>query len=321
MNNISNNSNQSSIYFTKYQWFELFGLVFERDIMCLFINLPISFIGFILNILSYAILSKKAFEKVVIYSYMRMYTLNSIIINLVSIFLFTANSNYYFEFSYASAIPSYFLSYAYIPIINICMFFAILIEIVITIERISNLKLRFRSITRQKPKHFGIIFLLASLVINVQYFFNQEPTFVDLKLNSTAIFRINYIQSTAFSLSLTGIILNFCTYFIRDVILLVLQCFLSIYSMYLIKNYFKNKRNIFVTQQDSNHNKDPTANQISNIQSSSNPDNLPKTSNSESIHKNITKADHNLTIMIVIMTFLSILEHFLLIFVAVFLFS
>ena len=56
MNNISNNSNQSSFYLTKYKWFELFGLVFEREIMCLFINLTIRFIGFVLNILSYAIL-------------------------------------------------------------------------------------------------------------------------------------------------------------------------------------------------------------------------------------------------------------------------
>ena len=188
MNNISNNSNQSSIYLTKYQWFQVFGLTFERDIMCLFINLPISFIGFVLNIISYAILSKKAFEKVVIYSYMRMYTLNSIIINLVSIFLFTANSNYYFDFSYASPIPSY-LSYVYIPVINICMPCAILIEIVITIERISNFKLSFRSITRQEPKNIGIIFLLASLIINVQYFFDQEPSFIDLKLKSTEILK------------------------------------------------------------------------------------------------------------------------------------
>lgn len=72
MNNISNNSNQSSFYFSKYQWFELFGLTIERDILCLYINLPISCIGFILNILSYAIFCKKAFKKVVIYSYMRM---------------------------------------------------------------------------------------------------------------------------------------------------------------------------------------------------------------------------------------------------------
>ena len=189
MNNISNNSNHSSLYLTKHQWFQLYGLTLERDILCLFINLPISFIGFILNIISYSILCKKAFEKIIIYSYMRMYTLNSIIINLVSIFLFTANINYYFDFSYASPIPSYFLSYVYIPVINICMLFAILIEIVITIERISNFKLSFRSITRQEPKNIGIIFLLASLIINVQYFFDQEPSFIDLKLKSTEILK------------------------------------------------------------------------------------------------------------------------------------
>ena len=195
------------------------------------------------------------------------------------------------------------------------MLFVILIEIVITIERISNFKLRFRSITRQKPKNVGAIFLLASLIINVQYFFNQEPAFIDLKLDATKMFRINYIQSTGYILSLTGIIINFCKYFLRDAILLVIQCFLTILLIHFLKNYFKNKRNI--VQPDSKLNTNLTNYQNNTVQTASNIITLPIYNKSPSVNKKINSADQNLTIMIVIMTFLSILEHFLLIFLAV----
>ena len=204
---------------------------------------------------------------------------------MVSIFLFTANINYYFDFSYASPIPSYFLSYVYIPVINICMLFAILIEIVINIERISNFKLRFRSITRQKPKNIGIIFLLVCPIINVQYFFNQEPKFIDLKLNST-VNRINYIESTEYILSLSGIILNFCTYFIRDVILLLMQCLLAIISVYLMKNYFKSKKNILLTESEPSPDEHPATNLNSSYK-------MPSINNSQSVNKNITRSQSN----------------------------
>ena len=311
MNYISNSSNQSEIYLTKTEWFEVFGSSFTRDIIFLFITTPISFIGFILNIISCAILSKRAFEKCDVYSYMRMYSFNSTFINLFSVFLFTVHCYNFFEFTYSSSIPSYYISFVYVPLVNLCMCFAILMEIIISIERISQISLRFRHIvTYYKPRTIAIAIVIGCIIINLQYFFTEQPAYADLSLNSTTSFRIHFLRISSFSMSLSGIILNFSTYFFRDVVLLVVQCILAMISIFLLKKYFKNRKNLLI------HSPSP-APQNSEIKHSHNSNNLTTNvtnnlqSNSLTINKKIIKNDHKLTMMILIMSLLSVVEHFL----------
>ena len=311
--NFTNDTFEIDLYLTKNEWFDQIGSTLTKEIMCLFITTPVSVLGFIFNIVAYAILSKKIFDKIDFYSYMRMYTLNSIVVNFLSAFLFTANSNHFFDFSYASPIPSYYLSYVYIPMINLCMFFTILIEIVISIERINSLNrfshflLKFKEITKHKPRNVGVCILVGCAVINVQYFFNEEPTHADLSLNSTTILRMHYIETSYFSLSLFGTILNFCTYFIRDVVLLIIQCILAIISIYLIKKYFKKKKNMITNPSVSTTNRETVYSEVSSLSASRISNRVQ--SNVLLIYENIAKADRNMTIMIVIMGLLSVLEH------------
>ena len=303
---ISNNSNQSDIYPTKTEWFKVFGSSYTTDFIFLFITTPISLIGFILNIISCAILSKRAFEKCAVYSYMRMYSFNSIFVNLVSVYLFTANCFTFFEFTYSSTIPSYYISFVYVPLVNFCMFFAILMEIIISIERISQISLRFRHfVTYYKPRTIGIATIIGCIVINVQYFLTEQPSYAVLNLNSTTSFRLNSPHFTSFTMSLTGIIMNFSTYFFRDVVLLVVQCILAIVSISLLKKYFKNKKNVLnrlpPPQSEIGYSHNSLTSNITNIFQL----------NSSTIRNNISKNDHKLTLMIVVMSLLSVIEHFL----------
>ena len=82
-----------------------------------------------------------------------------------------------------------------------------------------------------------------------------------------------------------------------------------------MKNYFTDKLNIVLSfiQLESNHNDHTATHHADTHLMLNNPDNLLTTRSSQSIHKNITRSDRNLTLMIIFMTFLSILEHFLLI--------
>jgi hypothetical protein len=187
------------------------------------------------------------------------------------------------------------------------MFFAILIEIIISIERISQFLPKFKSVTKHNPRNIGITILICCVIINVQYFFNEEPTFVDLNLNPTTTFRMYFIETTRFSMSLVGTILNFCTYFIRDVFLLIMQCILAIISINLIKKYFKTKKNMIINPLVSN--RETSYTEISALSSSRISNRVQ--SNVLLIYENIAKADRNLTIMIIIMSLLSVLEHFL----------
>ena len=301
MDFISNSSNQSEIYLTKTEWFELFGSFLAVDIIFLFITTPMSFIGFILNIVSFVILSKKTFKKSVIYSYMRIYNFNSIFISLISFFLFTTHCYTYFQFTYSNPISSYYLSFVYVPLVNFCMSFAILMEIIISIERISQISLRFRHIvTYYKTRTISIATIIVCILINVQYFFIEQPDYADLNLNSTTTFQIYFVRTTPFGMSLAGTILSFSTYFFRDVVLLLVQCILATISIYFLKKYFKNKKNIL--------NRLPAP---QNSETNHSHNNNTFQSNSSTINKKISKNDHKLTLMIVIMSLLSVIEHFL----------
>lgn len=307
------NSTNGSIYLTKNQWFEAFGSTLARDIMCLFIITPISLMGFILNVLSYIVLCKKKFKNILVYSFMRMYTINSLILNLLMFFLFIANSYRFFDFSYASSLPAYYLSYVFIPFTNICMYFAISIEIVISIERISQFipSTRQNIIAKHKPRNIGIILLIGCLIINAQYFFNEQPVQLDLKLNSTSTFRFHFAELTSFSFGLFGTILNFFTYFLRDVLLLILQCILAIISIILIKRYFKNKKKMITNLPELYQNQTNTCSEATSTTTIQNMNKIQTNDSSASANKNkkITRADKNLTIMVLIITFLSIIEH------------
>jgi hypothetical protein len=188
------------------------------------------------------------------------------------------------------------------------MYFAILMEIIISIERISQFTLRFRNIIAKfKPIIIAIVIIIICVIINLQYFFTEQPSYANLKLNSTASFGIYFPEITSFSLSLTGIILNFGSYIFRDVILLIIQCILAIISIYFIKKYFKNKKNILTH---------PTVTQNSEIAHSHTSNNITiKVINAQqnipTLNKNINKNDHKLTLMVIIMSLMSVVEHIL----------
>ena len=150
--------------------------------------------------------------------------------------------------------------------------------------------------------------IIGSIVINSQYFFTDSPGYIDLSLNSTTSFRLHFPDFTPFTMSLTGTVLNVSTYFFRDVVLLVVQCILAIISISLLKKYFNNKKNVLnrlPPPQNSeivySHNSNNLIINITNIFQS----------NNSSIRNNINKNDHKLTVMIVIMSLLSVIEHFL----------
>ena len=123
------------------------------------------------------------------------------------------------------------------------------------------------------------------------------PTFIDINLNKTETFRIYYFLYTDFGQSLTGNILNFSTYAIRDLLILLLQSCLNIMSVVFLKRHLKNKSQILY----HNSSNKPTSNGDSNITLST------------QIVKNISKADQNLSIMVIILTILSSFEHLFLI--------
>lgn len=290
------------LYFTKEQWFEMYGSTWLRASLSLFVLLPISFVGFIFNMISFKILNRKKF-KIPLYSYLRFYSLNSGLINFMTIFFFITTSHKFFDVFDNSWIPSVYLCYVYNPLMNICLYLGSALDICLTIERNSILSPKFRRFQNYKPINVLLVLLFGSLLVTVQFYFIQYPAFVDLKLNSTRSFRLYTLVFTEFSKSTLGVYLNGAVFALRDIFLFLLQIALSFFTIILLRKHLKSKLNLMVGIQESYN-----PSRIINIEEINDLDKIRKIYINK-IENKISISDKNLTVLVTLMVFLTSLEH------------
>ena len=273
-----NKTNSSEFYLTKDEWFKIFGSSWIRDSLCLFAILPINLFGFLFNMLSLFIFTRKTFNKKPLYTYLRAYTINCMLLNFLLIFLFTANSYRYIEFSYSNWIPAYYISYVYVPLLNIGLFYSSILDLCICIERNSQFITKFKRIFKFSSFKICLVLLLVTFLLNVHFFFANFPTYAQIKLDSTTNLTIYYSSNANFTTSLAGIVLTNTVLVLRDLICLLIQTILNIALIVSFKNQLNKKKKIVTSN--------PT-------------------------EQSISKADRRLTLMVIIMFLIETVEHVL----------
>ena len=237
----SNLSNKSEIFFPIDFWYNKFGSSMLLDSLHLYALLPLSLIGAVLNLLSFSILSQITFSNIVFYNYMRVYTFNSMLVNMILALFFWPNTLRTFSFSntYAAA---FYKSFIYVPFINATVLFGSLIDILISLERLfklyPHLNTRFNKIPISK---IITTFLVVTAVLCFQYLLKFTPVYIDVPLNASTAFRIHFTASTRFTDSLWGKVVNYLVYFIRDVIFLFAETGLNICMALKLSQQIKNK--------------------------------------------------------------------------------
>ena len=272
-----NSSNGSEIYFAKEHWFSLFGSSILLDLFQLLAVLPISLMGALFNFLSYYTLSKKVFQNSVLYSYLRVYTLNSMIVNVEMALLFWPSTLRTFDFSNTYA-AVFYKSFIYLPLINATILFGSLMDILISLERLfkfyPHLDTKFTKIPKWKMIS---IMIVVTILLCVQYLFKYSPSYIEVPLNKSTMFRIYFSVTTPFANSLWGKLMNYLVYFIRDIFCLFAETVLNICVAVLLKQQIKNKLKI--------------------------------TNNYHSNRANMSKSEQKASHMVIIMCSLSSLEH------------
>ena len=276
-----NKTNSSDFYLTKDDWFKTFGSSWIRDSLYLFAILPTSLLGFLFNMLNLFIFTRKTFNKKPLYTYLRAYTINCMLLNFLLIFLFTANSYRYIEFSYSNWIPSYFISYVYVPFLNIGLFYSSVLDLCICIERNSQFISKFKRIFKFSSFKMCLVLLLVAVLLNVHFFFANFPTYAQIKLDSATNLTIYYSSNANFTTSLAGIVLTNTVLILRDLICLLIQTILNIALIVSFKNQLNNKKKIV------------TSNRL------------------QASEQSISKADRRLTLMVIIMFLIETVEHVL----------
>ena len=104
MNN-SNLTNQTLFYLSKKQFNNVMGYNIIIESLQLYLMTPLNLMGFILNPLRFFILKNKRFNTTPLFGYLKVYSVNSTVLNLLLFFNFLF---YRFDFSYDYGLQFYY---------------------------------------------------------------------------------------------------------------------------------------------------------------------------------------------------------------------
>ena len=231
---------QKQFYLTKQQWFELFGSSWTLDSLILFLATPFSLAGIILNSINLYVLSNKKFKSKIIFSYLKVYSLNSLLLSLTLSTYFNISYNY-FDMTNTFLVRAY-SSKVYIPVVTILAFFSGFLDILISVERLLDFFPNVKKLTSLKS---CFILLPIVILITLPYFFIYYPAHLDVNLSQTETFRLYYIGLSDFGKSSIGQMVNYALFFIKDVLVFIIEIVLSIILVALLRKYI-NKKNQFM---------------------------------------------------------------------------
>jgi hypothetical protein len=279
-NNIVADGNMSTTnitYFSIEYWLEKAGSTMLTDLINL-LSTPISFVGFILNLISLKILFHGNFKSIKLFTYFKEYSANSALICFVSLGLFLLTTKFINFNSYYSM---FYFTHIYLPIVTTGYFYGCILDIVIILEHIFILKNKRNLLGKYKPFRTCAILFVICFIINFPFFLAFRPEIKQVFISPNETFNLYFLASTDFGNSVGGKIVLFAVYILRDLITLLLEATLNIITIVLFKKYILNKSKLL------NRTKQPKA----------------------VISGSINKGDQKAVSIVIILSILTILEH------------
>jgi hypothetical protein len=227
---------------SKKEWFNSYRSFIQQEIDVSLI--PIGISGVLLNILALIVLHRSDKFNLPFFTYLKAYTSASLFICLINSTQFTAGTRTILPFTNSIESARYysFIFYPFQVIINV---YGSFLDIVLSMERVVLLSKRFEWFKKINPIVLCIIFFVISLAVCSPYFLLLRLYTVEVNLNNTTTFVIYragaskyypYIKDYLFKLP-----------YVVEIIPIVMEIGFNILSVYLIKEYNKNKIRIIGT--------------------------------------------------------------------------
>lgn len=236
---------------------ERYGSTWLIDSFYLFLITPSAYIGLILNLLNIFIFTKIAHQQTtVLYKYLIVYCINNEVLCLLACISF-----YVYTSRYLGVKLDYFARICYCVMINwICVtlyFFGNLLDIIISIERLSIFVKNLKWFTQ-------LNFLIVCLVTFLFSIFVNIPTYLRIYVKTdnetyNDLFKIlDDVNNITFSTCGQGLlyknyILIGLNIFIRDIVSLMSEIVLSIFILKKFREY-KSNRSILINNKDQSTN-------------------------------------------------------------------
>ena len=232
-----------SINRTLDYWYSFYGYPYIGDIIAAYVLTPVWSLSFLFSVLNMVILLKPAFFASNFFNFMRLYVANCLILSVISLTLILANTRRFFTNSNTYEAVFYY-NYVFMSAENTLFLFSSCIEICMVVERIIYLLPSFKRIKLVGFKNFFLALFMMCLLVNVPEMFLFEPAFADVQLGPNTVVRMWYVDVASFTFSLAGKIFFYFGYIFRDILPMVLKIILNFISVYLVRNYVKNKKKI-----------------------------------------------------------------------------
>jgi hypothetical protein len=316
MNATFNNSKLNISTFNLEFWLSKVRAPWELEAIYLFVITPVAIVGVLLNTFSFVVLCQKEFHSTKIYRYFRCITFNSAVINLVESGLFACSAYRYLDFANTFEANTFGV-YAYLPISNCCYLFGSCLDLLVSLERCSIFVNKLKRLFTYPVKYVCLICLAFCILLTTPYFYTNKPSFLDAPMSPTSFYRIWYWGITPFGNTLTGKILAGLSYFVRDLCFLIAEVTVNLISIHLFKKHYENKLVLLNLKKGETTAPDNTAAQkvdSTNLEPSTSGGNVEierveKKNSTIPLNKRITIMERNITLMIIVLCFFSILIH------------
>ena len=280
---------------------ESVGLYFSIEILYSYLFTSVTLTGIITNIINIYILNQKEFTAS-LFKYLRIYCVNSLIVCLSGSFVF---ASFVRNFNSTPVIYDalFYYVYIFIPFANTGYFYGSVLDIMIVLERIS-LFVKFFKTFATRINFCCFIGLIVCIILNVPYFFVYVPKTNEFNISSTSSVYITYYDVSNIAKTRIVQILTYIEFVLRDFLLLVFEILSNLISVIFLKKHLE-KKTILSNSHIALTN-DNSFNSESIITSG-----LPQEGKKRKVNSNseITSAEKNMTILVILMSSLSVFEH------------
>jgi hypothetical protein len=183
------------------------------------------------------------------------------------------------------------------------------LDICLSIDRCSIFYAKLKALSKYKPYIVGFFLFLISVLIGLPYFFVNCALNIDAPTGNNTYFRLWIWDITEFGRSIPGEILTYANFFIRDVLFLILEVALNIFTIILFRNYFRNKSKLLGNRNNVSHIPTNTNSTETTPKTTAQCSNMSRLRIKNSQLNNLSAQEKNLTFMIIIMSFFSIIIH------------
>jgi hypothetical protein len=306
---------------------DIFGDTLILNYMWLIPYVVFGSLGFLGNILCLVVLLNKEFAGTPIYLYLRIYSVNSGLLCLLSIFIFVCGTKHIFPWlnSYGSQV--YFL-WVYLPGAYAMQALAPLLDIVVTIDRIAIFNKSVKAImARASPRIVCAVCIAISVLNGLFYYAQSVPqgipvgSVLDTSTGQVITDLVIWVPgNTQFADSEAGKLFFTVYFFVRESILMLGEIVSNCVSMFYLKGYYSKKMAQVIKENSPSNraNKKKTTNVVSTTPLVNTAETVvavvPTTEQvvervaAQQVAR-LSQADRNATVMALVLCLLSIITH------------